>query len=409
MKKRLNKLRNFLLIVTILDLLVTFRQFLKAQTLYINIGDNKDISMGLTKVGLNLGKEIIAWTRTAPSRSLLATKPVKVNIDGLKLAKPLSTDTVQISNNSLLQKVLGIQTAEKELYDVTKWQKEFFAKKYDTLKTPEERAAYIGKLRLVFEKIKTKKDDEIMNFTNNDDMINFIRENFQYLHHKNQSKIIKLLENNELPNEYFPFDFDNNKMFELVLKDKKYNLEFIDKLMKRSLISSRIDSKVHEFSQIIDKNLSQAGIKLSKSKVNDIPQQLNECEINKALYHDAPYYHGVRGGDEEYKMNLFKRHGSSRFGPINSTGTNVLFTTGSLEYAERYGGPNVLKMYLRKDYPIINHNIIEAHSDDWKEERLIYDLLYEKGIKFLKNGRETLIIDPKAVTFVSDFKNNYIP
>ena len=84
MKKRLNKLRNFLLIVTILDLLVTFRQFLKAQTLYINIGDNKDISMGLTKVALNF---MVKNGKGELVKSLLChTKPPKmpINIKGLK-------------------------------------------------------------------------------------------------------------------------------------------------------------------------------------------------------------------------------------------------------------------------------------------------------------------------------------
>ena len=83
--------------------------------------------MGLERIGTNIGKDIIAWTRTS-GKSLFITRPEKVNIEGLKFANSLSIDTVQIGNTSLLQKALVIQTAEKELYDVTKWQKEFFAK-----------------------------------------------------------------------------------------------------------------------------------------------------------------------------------------------------------------------------------------------------------------------------------------
>ena len=49
--------------------------------------------MGL---GTTIGKEIIAWTRTSGSKSLLATRPVKINTCGLKLA-PLKTDTIHIS------------------------------------------------------------------------------------------------------------------------------------------------------------------------------------------------------------------------------------------------------------------------------------------------------------------------
>lgn len=365
--------------------------------------------MCIGKIGTTIGKEIVAWTRTGGSKSLLITKPVICNIDGLKLAKPLSTDTVQISNTSLLQKVLGFQTAEKELYDVSKWQKEFFAKTYDTLKTPEERASYICILRLVFEKIKNKKFDEVLDFTNDNDMINFIRENFQYLHYKSQSRIVELLKNNRLPDENFDFDFDNNKMFELVLKDKKYNLDYIKEIMKKLSIRHNIDEKAYEFSRKIDENIAELGIELPKAKTYEIPQQLRECEINRAFYHDTPYYHGVRGGNEEYKMKLFKEHGSSRFGPINSA-CNELYTTEDLRYAERYGGYNVLKMYFRKDCPIVDPRITSGiYSDNRTTERLITDLLYEKGIKFIKNGRETIVIDPKAVTFVSDFKNNFIP
>ena len=50
MKKQLNKSECFL-IVTILDLLVTFMQFLNIQRLYIDIGEN--IVMGFEKIGLN--------------------------------------------------------------------------------------------------------------------------------------------------------------------------------------------------------------------------------------------------------------------------------------------------------------------------------------------------------------------
>lgn len=60
--------------------------------------------MGIEKAGLQLGKEIIAWTRTS-GKSLLATRPVKVNTAGLKLAPPLEGDVVQI--NKTIQKRAG--------------------------------------------------------------------------------------------------------------------------------------------------------------------------------------------------------------------------------------------------------------------------------------------------------------
>lgn len=53
--------------------------------------------MGLEKIGKIIGKEVIAWTRTSASKSLLATKPVKINTTGLRLAPKLEGDVVQIS------------------------------------------------------------------------------------------------------------------------------------------------------------------------------------------------------------------------------------------------------------------------------------------------------------------------
>lgn len=59
--------------------------------------------MGIEKAGLKLGKEIIAWTRGG--KSLLATKPVKVNTAGLRLTPQLEGDVVQI--NKTIQKRAG--------------------------------------------------------------------------------------------------------------------------------------------------------------------------------------------------------------------------------------------------------------------------------------------------------------
>lgn len=47
--------------------------------------------MGLEKVGETIGKEIVAWTRTS-GKSLLTTKPVKVNTCGLRYTHELKSD-----------------------------------------------------------------------------------------------------------------------------------------------------------------------------------------------------------------------------------------------------------------------------------------------------------------------------
>lgn len=87
-------------------------QFLLKKILYINTGENKDIFMGLEKAGLNLSKEIIAWTRTS-GKSLLQTRPVKINTAGLKFAPNLTADTFCTTNpltkiNESLKNIYGI-------------------------------------------------------------------------------------------------------------------------------------------------------------------------------------------------------------------------------------------------------------------------------------------------------------
>lgn len=66
--------------------------------------------MALDKVGTTIGKEIIAWTRTS-GESILATRPVKVNITELKFAPKLEKDVFlsttlnNRSSNEVLSKI----------------------------------------------------------------------------------------------------------------------------------------------------------------------------------------------------------------------------------------------------------------------------------------------------------------
>lgn len=72
--------------------------------------------MGIGKIGTTIGKEIIGWTRTG-GKSLLATKPVKVNIKELKLATPIKADTFCRTQGSLSKKagtVLNTKTGKVE-------------------------------------------------------------------------------------------------------------------------------------------------------------------------------------------------------------------------------------------------------------------------------------------------------
>jgi len=155
----------------------------------------------------------------------------------------------------------------------------------------------------------------------------------------------------------------------------------------------------------LDKKISKLNIDNKSKPVENPLFNCSSIEIDEKIFHDIPYYHGVRGSHAQNTMQQFTQHGFSQFGPNHACGPNVLFATGTEEYAKDYGGLNVLKLRLRKEFPILNHyNIKISSGGDREKEKLIYDLLYEKGIKFLKNDRETIILDPKAVTIINDYK-----
>ena len=70
--------------------------------------------MGIEQLGANIGKEIIAWTKTG-GKSLLATRPIKINTCGLKYAPELMGDSVCFTNpiraiNTLLRNNYGIKS-----------------------------------------------------------------------------------------------------------------------------------------------------------------------------------------------------------------------------------------------------------------------------------------------------------
>lgn len=69
--------------------------------------------MGFEKIGVNISKEIIAWTRTS-GKSLLATRPVKVNIQGLKYVPQFEKDVVQLSKNDYLANIRKLALNDKD-------------------------------------------------------------------------------------------------------------------------------------------------------------------------------------------------------------------------------------------------------------------------------------------------------
>ena len=77
--------------------------------------------MGLEKVGTTIGKEIIAWARTSNSKSLLTTRPVKVNIAELKFAPELERDAfLSTTLNNRSPNLILVKQLENEALDIPK-------------------------------------------------------------------------------------------------------------------------------------------------------------------------------------------------------------------------------------------------------------------------------------------------
>lgn len=98
--------------------------------------------MGLEKAGLQLGKEIIAWTKTSGAKSILQnTKPVsKIDFKGLRLALP--HDTISLSKNhscdfsSKIQKLLPEGVSSNTF-------KKLFSNEFKPLRKFDENGYYV--------------------------------------------------------------------------------------------------------------------------------------------------------------------------------------------------------------------------------------------------------------------------
>ena len=56
--------------------------------------------MGFEKIGVNIGKEVIAWTSSF-GKNLLASRPVKINTQDLKYVPEFIEDSVNFSAEAL--------------------------------------------------------------------------------------------------------------------------------------------------------------------------------------------------------------------------------------------------------------------------------------------------------------------
>lgn len=137
----------------------------------MNIGEN--IVMGLEKVGINAGKEIIAWARTG-GKGLLATRPVKINTQGLKYVPVLEKDVVQLSKNDYLANIRKLALNDKD----TKILENLLA---DNKSYPPSEQKFFTELRQKFNQTVNRSDinmDELRAlFTGEEYYSDFLRRN----------------------------------------------------------------------------------------------------------------------------------------------------------------------------------------------------------------------------------------
>lgn len=111
--------------------------------------------MGMGKIGTVIGKEVIAWTRTSASKSLLATKPVKVNIEGFRFAPYALGDTVNFSvgnNFKNITEELLTTIKPSKLRGILASRKDIPERILNEIDTPDKLALYDKTIDLLKEK-----------------------------------------------------------------------------------------------------------------------------------------------------------------------------------------------------------------------------------------------------------------
>lgn len=111
--------------------------------------------MGMGKIGTVISKEIIAWTRTSASKSLLATKPVKVNIEGFHFAPYALGDTVKFSvgnNFKNITEELLTTIKPSKLRSILASRKDIPERILNEIDTPDKLALYDKTIDLLKEK-----------------------------------------------------------------------------------------------------------------------------------------------------------------------------------------------------------------------------------------------------------------
>jgi len=188
-----------------------------------------------------LAQRVSKYAKACGVKSILQIKPPVlkgINATELKLAPQLKSDVVQLSkqakSTNIVEEILSKDLTsylDKELYNTSKWQNELYSVTYNKLKTPEERALYKSVLRNEIEDIKIKKMLEFEDLVENHNCDNpttiqhldFFKEHFKYFSPNDQKYVINELStktNNRNLSSYLLNSFDNNKMYELILKEK---------------------------------------------------------------------------------------------------------------------------------------------------------------------------------------------
>lgn len=207
--------------------------------------------MGIGKIGTAIGKEIIAWTRTSGSKSLLEARPIKINTCNLKYVHKLEKDILEVSQQSCLQHIKKSITT----YAPVNKQKEII-QRFDDFITSENDLNVIEKLFKATQKESNNLPEEVLvkNF-------NKIFKNIKMLRDNNpadyelmvKGKFFDLVEQGKIPLRNFKTDFSKARISKSLADDlrkiangenfiKKFdnhNIDEIRKLVKDSEVYSK--------------------------------------------------------------------------------------------------------------------------------------------------------------------------
>ena len=216
----------------------------------------------MEKVGATIGKEIIAWTRTG-GKSVLATKPVKINTYGLRFVPKLQDDVFQISKKVSEKQPLSLEKISDFVREgLPKYLTEYLSENEFKILLSNITQNSNNDLKLIIKRLNTiNKEDHLYFYSLVDDIqpnSGFILDNFSIVNSRifqnrnfrslgpDQGSFINIISKDNLQKILDNIEKSDFRKFatKLIYNSKKHNIAFGDEVVK--INSSEIISLLSE-------------------------------------------------------------------------------------------------------------------------------------------------------------------